>query len=487
VAAVIHIIVEVLRGLDYARGVAMPDGIRGIVYCDMSPHNVMPSRRCEDRRVRDRKARTASNVTSTEMLKGKPAYMTPEQANGEPLDGRSDLFAVGVMLWEMLCGRSLFHGASTQETLARMRFTPIPSPRQLRGDIPEDVEQVTMRLLARELPARYPTAAEAMRDLIACSDHPCSGRELIGDLLQGRTPREAPTPEIATTARTAMDARLRLPAPNEAACPRSSWGRSEGSSRTLALLLFAVAALGAAIAMFVASRVKSDVPIALGVTVDASTPIVATTADAAVSRPIDAGGVVVERGEKPRERSRTRPTTESPPPVAAAPTASTDFDRDLAEIAKLGSVIDISKFLNPDDANADPEVSSTGSARRRCSGAATRPACRRCDASRTTSNGCMASRRSRTRLIAPASSRACAPRRSSTRRPSTASTRRWSGSPGFQRPPRGLRRSAKIMMITCVEACQLDDKAGKPRGGTARPRPHPGSTSGSERRAMLPA
>ena len=90
-------------------------------------------------------------------IKGKPAYMSPEQANGQPLDGRSDLFAVGVMLWEMLVGRRLFVGEDTRATLAAVLFGQIPRPRAMRPDVPKDLERVAMKLLERDLPARYAT------------------------------------------------------------------------------------------------------------------------------------------------------------------------------------------------------------------------------------------------------------------------------------------------------------------------------------------
>src|SRR4029453_13658209 len=126
------------------------------------------------------KARTASNATGSELIKGKPAYMSPEQANGQALDGRSDLFAVGIMLWEMLVGRRLFSGDDTRATLAAVLFGQSPRPRPPRPapqppDIPVDLEHVTMKLLERDLPARYATAEDAIEDLLNCADAPRNG------------------------------------------------------------------------------------------------------------------------------------------------------------------------------------------------------------------------------------------------------------------------------------------------------------------------
>src|SRR5207344_3278205 len=128
--------------------------LRGIVHRDVSPHNVLLSWEGAVK-VSDfgiAKARQASEATASVFIKGKPAYMSPEQANGQPLDGRSDLFAVGVMLWEMLAGRRLFTAEDTRATLAAVLFGQITRPRMLRADIPKDLERVTMKMLERELP-----------------------------------------------------------------------------------------------------------------------------------------------------------------------------------------------------------------------------------------------------------------------------------------------------------------------------------------------
>ena len=103
---VVFVISEVLRGLGYAHDLPVGSDVRGVVHRDVSPHNVLLSWEGAVK-VSDfgiAKARAASEATASEFIKGKPAYMSPEQANGQRLDGRSDLFAVGVMLWEMLVG-----------------------------------------------------------------------------------------------------------------------------------------------------------------------------------------------------------------------------------------------------------------------------------------------------------------------------------------------------------------------------------------------
>lgn len=193
IPVVIFTISEMLRGLGYAHDLPGSTDMRGIVHRDVSPHNVLLSWEGAVK-VSDfgiAKARSASEATASVFIKGKPAYMSPEQANGQPLDGRSDLFAVGVMLWEMLVGRRLFVGEDTRSTLAAVLFGQIPRPRSIRGDVPKDLEKVVMKLLERDLPARYATAEEAIHDLLECNDAPKRGREMLIQLLQERFPQEA--------------------------------------------------------------------------------------------------------------------------------------------------------------------------------------------------------------------------------------------------------------------------------------------------------
>lgn len=195
VPVTIYLITEILRGLGYAHHLPMTDpGLRGLVHRDVSPHNVLLSWEGAVK-VSDfgiAKARTASDASASAIIKGKPAYMSPEQANGYALDGRSDLFAVGVMLWEMLVGQSLFHAATIQETLSALFFAPIPRPRQMRADIPDDIASIAMRLLQRQVDQRYATAEEVIRDLIACRDAPKDGRAELVTILQSRFAGQAP-------------------------------------------------------------------------------------------------------------------------------------------------------------------------------------------------------------------------------------------------------------------------------------------------------
>jgi eukaryotic-like serine/threonine-protein kinase len=204
VPVVIFVIGEVLRGLGFAHDLPTGTDMRGIVHRDVSPHNVLLSWEGAVK-VSDfgiAKARAASEATASVFIKGKPAYMSPEQANGQRLDGRSDLFAVGVMLWEMLVGQRLFVAEDTRATLAAVLFGQIPRPRTVRPDVPKDVERVTMKLLERDLPARYATAEEAIADLMNCADAPRSGPDVLIAVLAERFPDTAPVRQSIARARS---------------------------------------------------------------------------------------------------------------------------------------------------------------------------------------------------------------------------------------------------------------------------------------------
>jgi eukaryotic-like serine/threonine-protein kinase len=187
----LFIVVEMLRGLGYAHGRLDPaSGRRGVVHRDVSPQNLLISYEGAVK-VSDfglAKAHAASDGVWSATVRGKPSYMSPEQTSGQVLDGRTDLYAAGVMLWEMLTHQRLFVGTA-KEIMGQVIYKEIAAPSTLRDGVPADLEAITMKLLARDRMDRYPTAEVAIEALLACGNVPRDGRGDLAGLLAARFPR----------------------------------------------------------------------------------------------------------------------------------------------------------------------------------------------------------------------------------------------------------------------------------------------------------
>jgi pimeloyl-ACP methyl ester carboxylesterase len=199
-AAIIHVATELARGLGFAHELPdAGDGVRGVIHRDVSPQNTLLSWHGAVK-VSDfgiAKLRAATMASATAHLTGKPAYMSPEQARGLPLDGRSDLFAVGVMMWELACGRRLFGGAGgPRESLARLLYAPIADPRRARPELADDLAAVIMRCLSRPAAGRPARARELIALLRECRDAPADGAATLAAVLAERCSEHAPAAAI---------------------------------------------------------------------------------------------------------------------------------------------------------------------------------------------------------------------------------------------------------------------------------------------------
>ncbi|HEX2046713.1 MAG TPA: protein kinase [Acidimicrobiales bacterium] len=168
---VVHIAAQVADALDYAHR-------NGVVHRDVKPPNILV---CPDGRVKvadfgiakaveDTQAGRAAPsdaLTSTGSIIGTAQYLSPEQVDGRAVDGRSDVYSLGVVLYEMLCGRPPFSG-ETDMAVALKHVTAHPlAPRQVRAGIPKAIEEVVLRAMAKAPEARFQTAGELQTALLS--------------------------------------------------------------------------------------------------------------------------------------------------------------------------------------------------------------------------------------------------------------------------------------------------------------------------------
>jgi serine/threonine-protein kinase len=165
------IVVGVLEGLHAAHEAKDDRGARlDLVHRDVSPHNVLVGTDGVARLLDFGVAKAAGRLQTTRdgKVKGKVAYMAPEQVEGLPLTRRTDVFAASVLLWEVLTGRRLFYGDSDADSLRRVLNDRVPPPRTLVPDLPPQIDGVVLRGVERSADARYPTAHHMALELSAC-------------------------------------------------------------------------------------------------------------------------------------------------------------------------------------------------------------------------------------------------------------------------------------------------------------------------------
>ncbi|MCB9637519.1 MAG: protein kinase [Myxococcales bacterium] len=161
--------VGVCRALHYAHDEKDANGMPlNMIHRDVTPHNVLISRQGDVKLTDFGIAKASQNVAETAVgeLKGKLSYMSPEQAAGYPLDKRSDLFQVGIMLYEILTLQKMFEGKSDHTLLAKIQNGDFPRLHTLLPNLPPAFEQIIMKALALNPNERYQDASELERDLL---------------------------------------------------------------------------------------------------------------------------------------------------------------------------------------------------------------------------------------------------------------------------------------------------------------------------------
>ncbi len=160
---------EICKGLNHAHLRTTPEGKPlGIVHRDISPPNILISREGEIKIVDFGLAKASSHNISTAkgMVKGKFGYLSPEAAMGEDVDERADIFAVGIILWEMLAGKRLFDFANNRETLLAVRAAQVPPITSFNKDVDPALARILEKSLSRSKHDRYANAKALALDLI---------------------------------------------------------------------------------------------------------------------------------------------------------------------------------------------------------------------------------------------------------------------------------------------------------------------------------
>jgi eukaryotic-like serine/threonine-protein kinase len=156
---------QVARGLHFAHSLSDSGARVGVVHRDVTPHNILLSFDGAVKLTDFGIAKATTSHTAPGMLKGKFAYMSPEQARGDRVDPRTDVFALGIVAWELLTGGRLFDGDSDVAVLRAVQESLIAPPTRLNPDVPPELSDVVMKALSRRPDERYPTAGDLERAL----------------------------------------------------------------------------------------------------------------------------------------------------------------------------------------------------------------------------------------------------------------------------------------------------------------------------------
>lgn len=165
----VYMVSKICEGLDYAhrfRDKRLGTTLQ-IMHRDISPQNVLISFEGEVKLIDFGIAKTKAQdgKTKSGVLKGKFGYMSPEQASGDPMDQRTDIFSTGIILFEMLTHQRLFMSNNDLTTLKKIQEAKIPAPSLFNPDIPFELEEISLKALSKDPAKRYQTARDFHQDL----------------------------------------------------------------------------------------------------------------------------------------------------------------------------------------------------------------------------------------------------------------------------------------------------------------------------------
>jgi len=204
VEVAVHIAEKMCEGLSYAHEAKTPEGEPlCIVHRDVSPPNVLITKYGEVKIVDFGLAKATSQLEKSDpgIVKGKFSYLSPEAAQGQEVDARADIFAAGIILWEMLAQKRLFLGENDARTVMLVRAANIPPLAPLNKDVPPELEKIIAKALARDPDKRYATARDFGRDLTAFLykyGKPVSSHE-VAEMVRNTVASRKPTTKAKAT------------------------------------------------------------------------------------------------------------------------------------------------------------------------------------------------------------------------------------------------------------------------------------------------
>ncbi|MBN8616589.1 MAG: serine/threonine protein kinase [Deltaproteobacteria bacterium] len=277
------IVLGCCAGLAHAHEKTTLDGeAMNIVHRDVSPQNILVTFNGDVKLVDfgiAKAGRSSMEDTGSGQLKGKVPYMSPEQAQGQMLDGRSDIFSLGIILFELTTGRRLFRGNNEMDTLRMIVDGEYPKPRDLNPGIPEALEKIILRSLEKDTDKRYQSARQMQGEL---EDFIRAAQLKVSPLSAGEWMQRLFAEKLSTQKQMLAEGRqladviaAQVAAEEEAAAREAatmSGVRARQTSRAPWIALGVVGLLVAAAAIAVVLMQPSGPPVGPGVLVIQSTP-----------------------------------------------------------------------------------------------------------------------------------------------------------------------------------------------------------------------
>lgn len=243
----VEIVAGVLTGLEYAHSA-------GLVHRDIKPANIMLTPtgavKVMDFGIARAMADVGQTMTQAQSVIGTAQYLSPEQARGENVDARSDLYSTGCVLFELLCGRPPFTGDSPVAVAYQHVREPAPAPSSFAPDVPAALDQVVLRALAKDRAVRYSSAQEFLADLGAVMAGrpvgPLTGQYAVGSAAAG----SGATAVLAASSGTTPQATRVMPAVGGPSDPDDEYVEVDERGRRIRnIIILAIAAAAAVLAV----------------------------------------------------------------------------------------------------------------------------------------------------------------------------------------------------------------------------------------------